>query len=763
MNYDSFKQKREEIIAELEEIRKSLTGEKCIENVDKCIAQLKEGRFRISVIGNFSNGKSTFLNALMGFDKEILVVDGIASTAAITAIQEPIDESLINRACITFNDSERAPEYISIEEIGNYTVKQRDEKGNVVNDRVEDEVKEVRLFLGSRFLKNGVEIIDTPGLNSAYEKHTDITEGIIQKSDAAVFMFSIDQAGAGNEFQIMNLLGRYIEKAFLVVNKIDLKFNSKNCDMAIDDVCEDLEKKLDREEIKLGGRQIFPVSAKYAFDANCADEDRKKNELMELSRFTDFTAALESYLCSEKFEEQKLRSPLKKLKTAVSELRSANESQIDVAKNDIDIINDTLSKIEERIKEEKEIQRSKQAEIRRNVDNVFESEHYKLEIKCDEICDEIKADIERHNTEYSIIHHQKTDDDHVEEAYKRLISCWQRMTNNIMSEISQIVEESFIGNEQFDNAEIGNKLSEIARVSLDFKNVYEKTEFRIDFSDIEKKENDLSAKKAELENITSKILRLKSDSVRLKDCRARLEAIRDEEKRLREDIYDLYKAKADVVDGERREIVYEDRDRKGVLGKIGEFFIGKKTVKTERIVVDKTISDNMRKQYGEAIEMHQSQLDKAEQEAENIKDEAYKLSAAEDELGNAYEDKEDLRNKIRSDRNKLDDERDEVEEFQIKAYQEKKKRQVKDITEDFQSETKKVLRQISENMKRFIDWVIAENNNTLKQLEEEKNSCVILKTSTDEERSALIAEKEKENESVHRLLSFINNYMKTEE
>lgn len=46
---------------------------------------------------------------------------------------------------------------------------------------------EVRIYLSSPLLENGVEIIDMTGLNSAYKKHTEITRRIMDRSDATIF------------------------------------------------------------------------------------------------------------------------------------------------------------------------------------------------------------------------------------------------------------------------------------------------------------------------------------------------------------------------------------------------------------------------------------------------------------------------------------------------------------------------------------------------------------------------------------------------
>ena len=58
------------------------------DDFDKVIKRLCEKNFRIAVIGEFSSGKSTFLNALIG--KDILKHGRLETTATITEIKNDI-------------------------------------------------------------------------------------------------------------------------------------------------------------------------------------------------------------------------------------------------------------------------------------------------------------------------------------------------------------------------------------------------------------------------------------------------------------------------------------------------------------------------------------------------------------------------------------------------------------------------------------------------------------------------------------------------
>ena len=54
-------------------------------------------------------------------------------------------------------------------------------------------MQEVLITYPSPYLKDGVRLIDTPGVGSVYEHNTDVAYQYLPKSDAALFLLSVDQ------------------------------------------------------------------------------------------------------------------------------------------------------------------------------------------------------------------------------------------------------------------------------------------------------------------------------------------------------------------------------------------------------------------------------------------------------------------------------------------------------------------------------------------------------------------------------------------
>ncbi|MPQ42504.1 dynamin family protein [Clostridium tarantellae] len=71
MGYEKYKQKKNVILQVLNEVKNNIS-EKQIQNIlTSKINNFEKERFTIAIFGHFSNGKSTFLNALMGYGDEI--------------------------------------------------------------------------------------------------------------------------------------------------------------------------------------------------------------------------------------------------------------------------------------------------------------------------------------------------------------------------------------------------------------------------------------------------------------------------------------------------------------------------------------------------------------------------------------------------------------------------------------------------------------------------------------------------------------------
>ncbi|MDF0728888.1 dynamin family protein [Cytobacillus sp. S13-E01] len=195
--------------------------------IESSLERLNNGIFKIAVVAPFTAGKSTFINSLLGFD--LLSTSILVETAAITTVKY----GETPRAEINYHDGSQivieGSENDLLEfkaEIKRYTAVNRSDD----EFEVEASIGSVDVYWPIELCKNGVEIVDTPGLFGQYEAHSGITLGILNSVNAVIFI--IDPSTVG-EVNFMKVIREYVDNAkrttldnsdkhiFFAVNKID--------------------------------------------------------------------------------------------------------------------------------------------------------------------------------------------------------------------------------------------------------------------------------------------------------------------------------------------------------------------------------------------------------------------------------------------------------------------------------------------------------------------------------------------------------------
>ena len=217
------------------------------ERIERIPEKLREQKFSIGVTGVMNAGKSTMLNALLG--AEILGTSVVPETANLTVIKyaqtpkavvyfwsraewERIKESAQTLESIeTFvTETQRhfgttlseyitvegRSETVSIEDLPSYTSAEHSaHKCNLV--------KSVALYHDLEFVKRGVEIVDTPGLDDPVIQREEITKGYLLDCDLMCHLMNVGQSATSKdvEFIIDSLLYRNVAQLLVVITRID--------------------------------------------------------------------------------------------------------------------------------------------------------------------------------------------------------------------------------------------------------------------------------------------------------------------------------------------------------------------------------------------------------------------------------------------------------------------------------------------------------------------------------------------------------------
>jgi len=181
--------------------------------VSAIIAKQNDNLLNISVIGEFSTGKSSFINALVGY--ELLAVNVIqGTTVAITIIEYSeqfsitLTDFLGKSLKIIFKSIDSLRQQLHI-----YTTDAAYAK----------KIDYVTVTLPSDILKNGYRIIDTPGTNSLELWHEEVTcRALRELSDLSIILTDATQAMPATLVSFLdNTLGDSVESCAFVANKID--------------------------------------------------------------------------------------------------------------------------------------------------------------------------------------------------------------------------------------------------------------------------------------------------------------------------------------------------------------------------------------------------------------------------------------------------------------------------------------------------------------------------------------------------------------
>lgn len=191
----------------------------------------------VTVMGEFSSGKSTFVNAFIGHD---VAPTGITPTTATINIvkygREPGGR-------IVYRDG-------TIETLG------WDELFAALRGLDAARVRRidvVEILLPLPQLEQ-VNIVDTPGLNSILPEHEEVARGFIARADAVVWLFTASQAGKASERKALARIHAEGTRVLGVLNKMDQLTEAE------------VGQLVDYVQSELGGlvEMVVPVAARHA-------------------------------------------------------------------------------------------------------------------------------------------------------------------------------------------------------------------------------------------------------------------------------------------------------------------------------------------------------------------------------------------------------------------------------------------------------------------------------------------------------------------
>lgn len=237
--------------------------------------RLSENRFNLVVFGEFKRGKSTFLNSLLG--RDVLPTAVIPLTSIVTIVQHGQQE----HAVVRFLRGEEVT--VPLEQIEDYIT----ETANPENRKG---VARVEVFLPAPLLRDGVRLVDTPGVGSVYEHNTQVAQEFLPHADAAVFLVAADPPISKTEREFLRLVRDYAVKLFVVQNKID-NLTDEELNQSLQFTRSVIAQELGGDSVR-----IYPLSARQALIAKLRGDEKR----LEESGLPEFERDLDDFLTRER-------------------------------------------------------------------------------------------------------------------------------------------------------------------------------------------------------------------------------------------------------------------------------------------------------------------------------------------------------------------------------------------------------------------------------------------------------------------------------
>lgn len=290
-------------------------------------------KFFISITGVINAGKSSTLNALMG--KKILGVSNIPETASLSVIN--YDEKEFAR--VEFHDKkmqeklnlpikELEDKNINIDEIIHYTA---------AFSELSRYVKQVILNTNLDILKDGICIVDTPGLDDAVVWREELTQDYMQKSDFIIHLMNAAQSVTKKDINFICQTLKNTKSAGVIIVLTHADLLSKN----------DLH-----EALEYAKKSVKNELIEYGFDENLA----KKVEYFGVSAVSKVgISELKNYLYESFFGQNSQKASLiidnykKKLQFVCEFIKKDFDLKLRTLSSDNMDINTQMSELDEKL------------------------------------------------------------------------------------------------------------------------------------------------------------------------------------------------------------------------------------------------------------------------------------------------------------------------------------------------------------------------------------------------------------------------------
>lgn len=663
------------------------------EQLKRTLERILDQSFRIAVVGEFSSGKSTFINALIG--KDILKHGASETTATITEVENISDKDTDDYFEVYFEDGSVKTDN-NLNKILDYTTTKSE------SYEVAKEIQKVVIHSKIIDTDKPLIFVDTPGLNGVADNHRDKTLNQIERAHACIYLIPMRGLGDSDIEFIRHIL-EFQQDIIFVQNFIDEFKESEgdSLEIKLKEQNEIIKNKI-LSDTKVLRYRIVGVSAKLALMA-------KDDELLRLEGIEKSKEVKDKYLKESCWEyiQQTLEDVIKENQKNKNQIFSAVDAVVgiliqleDIVMNRLDIEKELWAKSSDGEIANKVLKlRDKLIECkdrrRKELKDFAISECSRLERvvknKIEEDQDIAKEDIVNKIREITDIDNFESDTDNITELMYTKV-------NNIQSSVNGLLKSGY---QNILEAVLMRVLEYNAVESNVIKSNFTARSFKIEAEQFTKEEDSISSESKKL---------------------AREENAKKElEKKRLQYIADMDSTKEDIKSNEYY-IVNKDREKQRELSRLGSepalgtktvtetykqkrnalfnWILGEKEMTRQVQVVDDT---NRRKwkEYKYSIERRYNEdIKRAKFEQSKL---TLKLNELECELSNMKSEEDSLRKRIEGTKKILLSKQLELEEKKRSARREYLENQKKDFIEQIYQYFEDISNKLIDSMRLSYD------------------------------------------------------------
>jgi GTPase Era involved in 16S rRNA processing len=250
IDYVASKQQALQLFSLLLARAKALHHPQVVQRLEAARTRLAEDKLLVVVCGEFKRGKSSLINALLEAP-DLCPVDIDITTSLVTVITWAAEEQI---TVVLGEPGHEQTKQITRKDIADYVT----EQGNPRNER-----QVQRLLIQGPFppLKDGLVLVDTPGIGGLNTAHAAATYAILPEADVAVFVTDAQTPLTMPELEFVRDWLARCQHILCVVTKIDARPDYQTI---VDDTRQKLAATLNRPGDTL---TIVPVSSRLKLES----------------------------------------------------------------------------------------------------------------------------------------------------------------------------------------------------------------------------------------------------------------------------------------------------------------------------------------------------------------------------------------------------------------------------------------------------------------------------------------------------------------